>query len=176
MRIQLLTLIATIGFIASATVSAADTATTVAPQDEMQSSQTGVWTPRKLLNFSSDRPNLVPSAGVTCDVQKGEVRLMLLALGARASDLNLDPHTCGFSATFSVLVPADKPEASGTTVATRWQFHQWKEPLNCLEVAYVAQNVPPLFSTKDVQLFSKADCRRNGVGLRAKFLTLADSP
>jgi hypothetical protein len=61
-------------------------------------------------------------------------------------------------------------------VATRWQFHQWKGELNCLEVAYVAQNVLPLFSTKDVQLFSKADGRKTSVGLRVKILTLADSP
>ncbi len=47
MRIKLLMLFATIGFIASANGAAVDTATTVAPSDAAQPTQAAVWTPRK---------------------------------------------------------------------------------------------------------------------------------
>jgi hypothetical protein len=118
--------------------------------------------------------------GDTCGTAQKILTHTLLRLGARASDFRVDACHLGgnqpsVDARFSVLVPADKTDESAATVATRWQFHQWKGELNCLEVAYVAHDVLPLFSTKDVRLFSKADCRRSAVGLRVKMLTLLDS-
>jgi hypothetical protein len=153
------------------------------PAHKIDSGPAGIWTQRKLLNYpyhiySHDGPegDVDP-----CDRASNGVKALLLQLGAHVTDIHVD--TCHLDgreptadATFSVLVPTKKTAASGTPVATRWQFHQWRGDLNCLEVAYVAQNVLPLFSTKDVQLLSKADCRKTGVGLRVKILTLTDSP
>jgi hypothetical protein len=183
MRIQLLMLIATFGLTACVTGEAPRmAAATTVPPHEIESGPAGIWTQRKLLNYPSHIYDHGSSGDVEpCAMASFGVKALLLQLGAHVTDIHVDAcHLDGSEptadATFSVLVPTDKTDASGTTVATRWQFHQWKGPLNCLEVAYVAQNVLPLFSTKDVQLFSKSDCRRNGVGLRVKILTLADSP
>jgi hypothetical protein len=114
MRVPLLMFIATIGLIASATAATADTATTVGPSEAAESGQTATWTPRELLAMG------IPLPGHSCGDVKGELRFVLIQLGARASDLNmgrcdyrfgLGPHAPpdggGLSATFSVLVPAD---------------------------------------------------------------------
>jgi hypothetical protein len=183
MRIRLLALIATLGLTACVTAQIPPTAAaTTVPPHKIESGPAGIWTQRKLLNYPSHiYTHGSDYGGDKCTMAKIGVKLLLLQLGAHVTDIHVDAcHLDGSEptadATFSVLVPADKTEASGTAVETRWQFHRWKGPLNCLEVAYVAQNVLPLFTTKDLQLFSKSDCRTTGVGLRVKILTLADSP
>ena len=133
MRIQLRMLIATIAFIASATAAAADTATPVAPSGPGQSSQTTVWVRRTLHNFGLPNVGSVQAHyRVSCDVLAGELRYLLLQLGARASDLHIDEHDCPrdereltlIDATFSVVVPAEKTanNAAGALADARWQI------------------------------------------------------
>ena len=186
MRIPLIMLIATIGLITSMTAAAADTiATTATPSDAAQPTQAAVWTTRALHSFG------LPAS---CDGLVEELRVLLLQLGARASDLHVDQHGCRgelnfvtatVDATFSVLLPLDKTgkNEAGTSEAS-WQVVELTKntdrptmtPVHhvnyrdCAELEYVTKTVLPLFAARDVKLISKALCDKTGVGLRAQVL------
>jgi hypothetical protein len=161
MRIQLRMLIAMITFIASATAAAADTATTVAPSGSAQSSRPAVWTTRKLHAFGvQDVGSSLGPAGrygggsLSCDELEGELRFLLLRLGARASDLHVDERGCRkeltlIDATFSVLVRADKTgqNAAGALAEARWQT---------VELATGFANAPDTLVRSQVPRFSPA--------------------
>lgn len=144
---------------------------------ETEAIQAGKWTQRTVRNFTVRFfDHGLSSRGDRCDQATHTVRNILIQLGARASDFHVDAcHLNGnepaatVDATFSVLVPVDKNEDA--IVPAHWQLHEWKGTLNCLEIGFLAHNVIPLFATRDVQVFSPADCRRGGVGVRAEFLT-----
>jgi hypothetical protein len=183
MRIQLPMLIATIAVISSAAAAAAETATSVAPFGPAQASQTAVWTTRTLHNFGGFSDS--------CDALVEELRVLLLELGARASDLYIDQHGCRrevtlIDATFSVLMPVDKAgKNEAGTLEAGWQILELKTNLerptmtpvhhiiyrNCAGLEYVTKTVLPLFAARDVKLISKAICDKTGVGLRAEVLT-----
>jgi hypothetical protein len=153
MRIQLRMLIATIAFLASATAAAADTAATAAPSGSAQSIRTAVWIPHKLHNFGVPDVPAEFSGHVSCDDLVGELRSLLLRLGARASDLQIDYRGCRreltlVDATFSVLAPADKTgrNAAGTLAEARWQTVELATGNGNAPDTLVRSQFPPLSS------------------------------
>ncbi len=147
--------------------------------DAADSSVKAVWSPRKV-HFGG------------CNVELWE--FVLLAVGARAGDLNLHTAGCsshGMEATFSVLVPADKTEkdAAGGLVAAHWQTVELRTPLweqtwawappgvgilehvdACVLLDAVTQDILPSFSAGDVTRIPRPLCDRLRVGLRAQVL------
>src|SRR3984885_14455646 len=105
MRTPLLILIAAVGLIGAVTAAAAD------------STQTAVWTQRKLLHFV--HPAVINSetgewTDISCDQIYDNVNFVLRQLGARASDIVVDQRPCHTSGllrsidvTFSVLAPTE---------------------------------------------------------------------
>jgi hypothetical protein len=162
MRIQLRMLIATIAFIASATGAAANTATTVAPIGSAQSSQTAVWIPQRLhIVFPH------PDAFYSCDLFAEEIKLVLVQLGARPDDLNVDVMACyshepkltqTFDASFAVLTPADAAAktAGGSFVDARWQTvhigFDKRPPDESFALKLANQGMPPNYRLMVLQL------------------------
>jgi len=114
----------------SVPVTSAGTALARAPAnldfEEPDSSQTGHWTARKL---QVALPLDVPQ---NCDWLSDELKLVLLQLGARRSDLQVNTRLCYLNrpglggevdATFAVLTPADTTgtDAASALVEGRWQ-------------------------------------------------------
>jgi hypothetical protein len=171
MRTPLLILIAAAGLVVAATAAA-------------DSTQTAVWTQRKLLHFV--HPAVINSetgewTDISCDQIYDNVNFVLRQLGARASDLVIDQrpcHTSGYlrsiDVTFSVLAPTENRVANPS-----WELvpAQWKTVAlrgNCQFLEYVTQKVLPLLSTKDAKYISLHDCNRlGGIGLYAKVLVPA---
>jgi hypothetical protein len=186
MRIPRLMFIATIGLIASASTEAAPVAwpaldARVLPVNAPDSTQPAIWTPRKLQNFGIIiTDDTTRDRGVSCAWLGPIVKGVLLRLGARASDLDVDERNCktdgglaSIDATFSVLASNEKSieNAAGVAVPARWQIIEFTEGHgNCDFLNYITKKVLPLFSTRDVKLISQADCRKFGVGLRAQVL------
>jgi hypothetical protein len=171
MRTQLLIGIATVGLVVSAVVAAAD------------SSQSALWTPRKLSQFSPPFTPDVPDS--SCDRIIDRVRLVLLKFGARESDMQLDARRCyagpgpSVDVSFSALAPAARTgnNATTATVDARWQTVQLSGDVennaglaNCSYLRYVTMKVLPLFATRNVKLISLADCATVDVGLSAQVL------
>jgi hypothetical protein len=172
MRTPLLILIAAVGLFGAATAAAAD------------SSQTAVWTQRKLLHFV--HPAVINSetgewTDISCDQLHDNVIFVLRQLGARASDMVVDERPCHTSGllrsmdvTFSVLAPAGNGASNPS-----WQLvpAQWKTVTlrgNCQFLEYITQKVLPLISTKDAKYISLNDCSRlGGIGLYTKVLVPA---
>jgi hypothetical protein len=176
MRFKLLMLIATFSLVALASASA-------------DSTESAVWADRKLVHFSPPAYNGGPAN--SCDQIIDRLKFVLLRLGARASDLNVEANRCyaipglGVDMSFSVLVPTEQTgkNATGAPAEASWQLVQLKplDPLqDCAYLEYVTMKVLPLFSTRQVKLIPKADCSKYGVGLSAEVLKptqqLAASP
>jgi hypothetical protein len=175
MRTPLLILIGAVGLLGAATTEAAD------------SSQTAVWTQRKLLHFV--HPSVMDSETgnwkeVSCDQLYTNVNFVLRQLGARSSDLVVDQRPCHASAslrhidvTFSVLVPTENTviNPSWELVPAHWKTVELKGDCRFLE--YVTQRVLPLISTKDAKYISVKNCSRlGGIGLYAKVLVPTQPP
>jgi hypothetical protein len=175
MRTRLLLIVAAVSLGASATVSAAD------------SNQTAVWEPRTLRNFTL--PLVVNSENgplqmASCDQIYDEAKLLLLQLGARASDIRADLRGCyaytiqrSIDVMFSALVPATpaaqaKNHASGPLVEAHWKTVLIKG--NCRLLEDATKKLLPSFTTSDVKLISSADCAKLGVGFFGKVLVPAD--
>jgi hypothetical protein len=176
MRKPLLILIAAAGLIAFATAESASASTVAAPTAE--SPQGAVWAPRKLVNFA---PPYIHS----CDRLYEKLRFVLLQLGARDSDLQIDQRTClagspipSVDATFSVLAPTNGPgsTAAAAAVPANWQTVELRVGdvgvFDCAYLKYVTAKILPLFSTKAVKLIPAAVCNKFDVGLRAEILRL----
>jgi hypothetical protein len=172
MRTRILLLIATAGLGASAAVAAAD------------SVQTAVWEPRTLRHFTL--PLVVNSENgplqmASCDQIYDEAKLLLLQLGARASDIRADLRGCyaytierSIDLTFSVLVPTAQTTPTTTNARGPLVEAHWKTVLlkgNCRLLEDATKKIVPLFSTSDVKLISSADCAKLGVGFFGKVLT-----
>jgi hypothetical protein len=195
MRTELLMLIVTLSLVASASTEAAPNAwpalaATVLPSDAAKSNQAATWSQPLTFENSVDLP------GLSCDDFKREWRFVLLQLGARASDLNIDSNRyCGLSATFSVLVPVDKTGKNAADAVTQWRWQTIElrtgtvvsgklltfrnTPTSQLQGAYdrtcpyfvqVTNKILPLFATRDVKLIPHTVCEKYGVGLRAQIL------
>ena len=174
MRTRLLLIIAAASLGASAVVSAAD------------SHQTAVWEPRTLRHFTL--PLVVNSENgplqmASCDQIYDEAKLLLLQLGARASDIHADLRGCyaytierSIDVTFSVLVPTTQTtqttqttnNAPGPLIETHWKTVMLKG--NCRLLEDATKKIVPLFTTSDVKLISSADCAKLGVGFFGKVL------
>jgi len=108
---------------------------------------------------------------------------VLVQLGARASDLDLDQRGCPapsgaarVDVTFSVLVPTNEMGKSveGAPVEAQWQTVQLRGA-GCDFLDRVNKEILPLFSTRSARLISKDDCHKLNddglhVGLRAEVL------
>jgi uncharacterized protein YbaP (TraB family) len=160
--------------VASATADTAGAASaTVTPSDAADFSQPVVWTQRRLFVSFEILPQ--------CHLLAGAVKPLLLELGARTGDLQIDELNCpashGLEVTFSVLAKAD---AAGKHAATKvfqghWQNVEIKlegEPAprderisvfssrrtsskksrQQLFAALVRQEILPLFSTRTLEL------------------------
>ncbi|HTX24036.1 MAG TPA: hypothetical protein VMD03_05225 [Steroidobacteraceae bacterium] len=185
--------------------SAAFTATTTAAQATPggapaaatdSTSATGVpqparWTQKKLFFVYMGLQTRYGCQGLTDDV-----RQVLLELGARKSDLNVQEAGCtsGFNqptphpavaGTFSVLEPvpperAYSPSATPGTVAARWQAVQVQlarpgRDVNgqCELLDQVRRRILPLFTTRNVQYQSTCSPRQlivGGTSLRLEVL------
>jgi hypothetical protein len=168
MRSKLCILLASLGVCASATVGAAD------------SVETAVWKTRKLENFTL--PLVVnsengPLQEASCDQIYDTAKVLLLHLGARASDMRADMRSCyGYSqqrsidVSFSVLAPIKKPKdrEAGPLVEGHWERVTLNG--NCRFLADATRKILPLFTTANVKLISADDCARLGVGLYAQIL------
>jgi hypothetical protein len=168
MRTRLLMIVAAVGLVASGAVAAAD------------ATQTAVWQTRTLRNFTL--PLVVnsengPLQEASCDQLYTAAKVLLLQLGARASDMRVDQRGCqsyttnkSIDVTFSVLVPTTQPRnnAAGPLVEAHWETVQLQG--NCGVLQQATKRILPLFSTSDVKLISSADCARIGVGLYGKVL------
>jgi hypothetical protein len=174
MRTPLLILIAAAGLVGAATAAA-------------DSSQTAVWTQRKLLHFI--HPSVINSetgewTEVSCDQLYDNVSFVLRQLGARPSDLVVDQRPChasatlrGIDVTFSVLAPIENrvTNPSWELVPAHWKTVELRGDCRFLE--YVTRKVFPLISTKDAKYISVSDCNRlGGIGLYAKVLVPAQRP
>jgi hypothetical protein len=168
MRIRPLMLVAALGLVASATVGAAD------------STQTAVWKSRTLRHFTlplvvnSENGPLQPAS---CDQIYNTARILLLQLGARASDMRADLRNCyaytlqrSIDVQFFALAPLTKARdnAAGPLVEAHWQRVEVNG--NCRLLADATKKILPLFTTANVKLISSADCERLGVGLYAQVL------
>jgi hypothetical protein len=130
---------------AAAVVTAA---ATTGASEAANSRQTAVWEPRTLKNFGSSTLD-------SCEGIAKYLRVHLIELGARASDLHIDKRPCdgaprnvigesgdsngspinlgtifrSVDATFSVLVPANKSDAKarGEMVEARWQIVEMRQ-------------------------------------------------
>jgi hypothetical protein len=186
MRISLL-IFASLGLISSAAVIAeTPSAAASPPAGAAALNKVATWKPRTLKNFGG-------TSVVSCELLVGDLRALLLQLGARASDLHIDDRGCtshnitrddivvfrSVDATFSVLAPANKSaaEARGDMVEARWQTVEMGPGeagdtglRSCAYLKYVTQKVLPLFSRRHVKLISKAVCDKTDVGLRAQVL------
>jgi hypothetical protein len=191
MRTPLLTLMTLILVASTGAAGAAPIATTSSSQ-AAESVQAASWSPLTIEN-SVDLP------GHTCDDFTGELRFVLLQLGARASDLKVNSNRyCVLRATFSVLVP----DKTGKNVAhamtgAHWQTVELRTgtvasgklltfrdtPTNQLQGSYdrtcgyfvqVTNRILPLFTARDVKLISRAVCDKTGVGLSAQVLMPTD--
>jgi hypothetical protein len=146
-------------------------------ESETEETLAGKWSQRTVRKFPVRFfDHGLSSRGNRCDEATHTVRNILIQLGARPSDFHVDAcHLNGnepaatVDATFSVLLLADRNE--DPIVPAHWQPHEWKGTLNCLDIGFLAHNVLPLFTTRNVQVLSPTDCRREGVAVRAEFLT-----
>jgi hypothetical protein len=193
MRIQLLILLVTLNLVASARAAVATpAATTGSPSGPAEAGQTATWTPRKLVNFAPSVVKSLADGPLTCDGLVGDLRLALLQLGARESDLHIDERGCragnhwGVDATFVVLASADGTgkNAADVVAEARWQTVELRtERVDRLEsrhglafvrtcdyLEYLTKKVLPLFSVRDVKLIPAAVCEKTDVGLRAQVL------
>jgi hypothetical protein len=200
MRIQRLTLIVTLNLVISTGAAGATPVATTSSSRAAESVQAASWSQPMTIENSVDLP------GHTCDDFKGELRFVLLQLGARASDLKVNSNRyCLLRATFSVLVPADQTgkNAAHAMAEARWQTVELRTgtvvsgklltfrdtPGSQLQASYdrtcgyfvqVTNRILPLFTARDVKLISSAVCDKTGVGLRAEVLMpaqqLAASP
>ncbi len=125
-----------------------------------------VWSPRTLqftyMGFT---------AHYSCDGLRDKIRMTLLQLGARASDLKVQPYGCtaaygrpehfpGVRAKFFVLQPAGKtPPDAGPPVQAQWQnvdldLSDTGDPLDhagqCELVEQIKHSILPLFATRGV--------------------------
>ena len=178
MRFKRLMLIATIGLVAIAAEPASAAGTPFA-SGSADANESAVWTDRKLLQFSPPAYNGGPAN--SCDQIIDRLKSVLLRLGARARDLNVDAGRCyaipglGVDVSFSVLVPAGSTarNAAAPSAEARWQLVQLKplDPLlDCAYLEYVTTKVLPLFSTREVKLIPRAECGKYGIGLSAQVL------
>ncbi len=172
MRTRLLLLIAAAGLVASVAVAADD------------SSQSAVWEPRTLRHFTL--PLVVnsetgPLQEASCDQIYTEAKILLLQLGARASDIRADLRGCyaytidrTIDLTFSVLVPTTQTanKTPGPIIEAHWKTVLLKGNCHLLEDA--TKKIVPLFTTSNVKLISSADCAKLGVGLYGKVLVASD--
>jgi hypothetical protein len=152
------------------------------PDFEDSSQVIAVWEPRKV-HFSAFI--------LSCDRTHDLVTFVLLQLGARKSDLNVnvDQGQCGsgigfapaIDATFSVLTPSGAAgKNAGVLVEAQWQTVELKKtwdldylPANgdmCSLLEHVTKYVLPAFSTRNVKLIPRDFCERYRVGLRAEVL------
>lgn len=179
MRSQLLTLLASVGLTGFAMANAADVPTVAASAPA--ANQPAIWTPRRLEHFA--HPMVIDSENgwwkmASCDQQYRDMRAVLLRLGARESDLNVDQRACNsggpqtsLDATFSVLAPASPTgnNAGGEIVAGHWRTLALSG--DCAFLEYITKKVLPLFSIRDAKLISTPDCKKlGGIGLYAKIL------
>jgi hypothetical protein len=180
MRIRLLLLIAAAVLVTFAVADASDTAgAAVLPSDSGVSSQTAVWAQRKVRFVYVRFRNFGD-----CNLLHDRVKFVLLQLGARASDLDVNTRTCdypgrpGIDATFSVLTPTAEGEnsAAGGLVEAHWQAVELKagdpgEILDaCVFLRAVTQQILPLFPIRQAKLISRADCERTDVGISVQTL------
>jgi hypothetical protein len=175
MRTPLLILIAAAGLVGVATAAAEE------------SSQTAVWTQRKLVHFV--HPLVIDSETghwkeASCDQLYTTANFVLRQLGARSSDLVVDERPCyaspalrSIDVRFSVLAPTgDKVvNPSWELVPARWKTVELRG--DCRFLAYVTQKVLPLIPTKDAKYISMHDCDRlGGIGVYAKVLVPTQPP
>jgi hypothetical protein len=122
----------------------------------------------------------------SCNQLHDRVQFVLLHLGARASDLVVNPKVCYaigsgiVDATFSVLTPtaAGRNSVAGEVVEARWQTIElkWADEDSalgldeCIFLMGIRVQILPLFSARDATRITKADCRKTGVGVRAQVL------
>ena len=168
MRAVFLSLILAIGLLTCAVNAVAATP---------DGSAVAVWTRHRVHLQFGYGPAVISESGPwqqqSCDRLYDEVKLALLQLGARVSDLDFDQRGCygsravrGDDVTFSVLTPVRNVAVDSEPA--HWQSAELKG--NCAFLEYMAKKVLPLTSARDVQRISKSDCDNHGIGLRARIL------
>jgi hypothetical protein len=132
-------------------------AAVVVPSAAAGESQTAVWIQRKLVSFAGGG---VGESAHACEGFRSDFESWLLRFGARGSDIDVQEYACppfpGVSATFWVLVPADKTKnnAAGAGVAADWQTLEF----NCKDLGdLMQQGILTSFSTRDLD---SSDCAR----------------
>jgi hypothetical protein len=124
-----------------------------------------------------------PSLFLSCDGLHHDLQFVLLQLGARASDLEVNTHDCYSNeraivdAKFSVLTPTTegRNNVAEELVGARWQTVELKYKYsrdlgNCAFLEGVRVQILPLFPARNATLITKADCMKTGIGLRAQVL------
>jgi hypothetical protein len=131
--------------------------------DAAHSSETAVWTPRKV-SFAY----MGVTTHYSCEGLLENVRSVLLQLGARAEDLHVRPSGClrgtgpeqfpGVDATFFVLAPPAVPNAAGRPVEVSWQpvdimlgATSLERSGNCELLEQIRKSILPLFTTRNLE-------------------------
>ncbi|MEJ0005912.1 MAG: hypothetical protein WDM77_05860 [Steroidobacteraceae bacterium] len=187
MRNAILMLVATVALAGTLTAKAAGAPTsTLLPSQPADSGQSYVWARRTLQHFS--HPVVLTSEtdgwhAESCEQLYKSVKILLVELGARESDLDVDQRPCYTFTTlrtvdvsFSVVAPEEKAGkgSAATLSSARWQRVAMKGDCNYLQ--YVTRAILPLFTTRDVKLITPADCAKIGVGLYAQVLMTTPEP
>lgn len=131
--------------------------------DAAQTSQTAVWTQRKV-SFAY----MGVTTHYSCDGLRENVRSVLLQLGARAEDLRVKPFGClrgtgperfpGVDATFFVLAPPGVQNAARRAVEVSWQPVEITLGATSLErsgtcelLEQIRRSILPLFTTRNLE-------------------------
>jgi hypothetical protein len=126
--------------------------------------ETAFWASRKLMIYERNPPTVFPDGSPGgCEGYRQDIQSLLLDLGARSSDLDVQKYGCparlGVSATFSALEPNDNnsPFLAGRLINAHWETINIKvEPAGetvepCNGMKDIRDKVLPMFSTRQVE-------------------------